>query len=339
MDSLFTSEDNFRTAFTEGLKDMLAAEQLGAFILVLANASYDKRLFSEMKSVLKQRFDHWSEYFASADFDENLLAPDDVAVFRGLLELGFDNIRETEKRMAGIWQLQYNPMRAFRPRRNADSKFDSNRLDYDAQLFNFNKPFLKKEIFWEGDFSGHQLRLLYNKFPFADLHGLLVIEPDKEKPQWLTQQDHEFVWQFLSQTGEQMPIGMGYSSLGGYASVNHQHFQTFVSKKKFPVELSCWEHNGGHLQYPLSCRKLFKPDEAWKFIDTLQQSNAAFNLLYRPDEVYCFSRAFQGSYAHAEWTPGFAWSETAGNMTVTSSDDFITLEEADIGRELQRLRR
>jgi hypothetical protein len=339
MDSLFTSEENFRSAFQEGLNDMLAAEELGAFILVLANASYDRELFSEMKPVLKQRFDDWVEYFASADFDESLQAVDDVAVFRGLIELGFGNIRETEKRMAGIWQLQYNPMRALRPRRNADSKFDSNQLEYDAQLFNFNKPFLKKEIFWEGDFSGKQLRLLYNKFPFADLHGLLVIEPDKEKPQWLTQQDHEFVWQFLSETGAQMPIGMGYSSLGGYASVNHQHFQTFVSKKKYPVELSCWDHNGGHMPYPLSCRKHFKRDEAWQFIDALQQSNAAFNLLYRADEVYCFSRAFQGSYPQAEWTPGFAWSETAGNMTVTLSKDFIKLEEADISRELHKIRR
>ena len=339
MDAIFTSEDNFRSAFKDGLKAMLAAEELGAFILVLANASYDKQLFSEMKALLKKRFDDWAEYFASADFDENLLAADDVAVFRGLLELGFENIQETEKRMAGIWQLQYNPMRTFRPRRNADSKIESNRQDYDAQLFNFNKPFLKKEIFWEGDFSGKPLRLLYNKFPFADLHGLFVMEPDKEKPQWLFAQDHEFVWQFLTETGEKMPIGMGYSSIGGFASVNHQHFQTFVSKKKYPVELSCWEHNGGHMAYPLSCRKFFKADDAWQFIDALQQASAAFNLLYRPGEVYCFSRAFQGSYRHAEWTPGFAWSETAGNVTVTSADEFRQLQEADIQRELQLLRR
>jgi len=339
MDSLFTSEDKFRNAFNKGLKDMLAAEELGAFILVLANASYNKGLFSEMKPDLNQRFNDWAKAFAAAEFDAKLLAPDDVAVFRGLLELGFDNIRETAKRMSGIWQLQYNPMRAFRPRRNADSAFDSNQREFDARLFNFNKPFLKKEIFWEGDFSGKQLRLLYNKFPFADLHGLLVIEPDRQKSQWLSAQDHEFVWQFLSETGKLMPIGMGYSSLGGYASVNHQHFQTFVSKKKYPVELSCWEHNGGHMQYPLSCRKFYKPDEAWQYIDALQQSNAAFNLLYRPDEVYCFSRAFQGSYVQAEWTPGFAWSEAAGNITVTSADDFIKLEEADIDRELQKLRR
>lgn len=318
---------------------MLAAEELGAFILVLANASYDKLLFSAMKPALKQLFDDWTESFAAADFDEDALAADDVAVFRGLLELGFDNIRETEKRMAGIWQLQYNPMRAFRPRRNADSRIDANRQGFDAQGFNFNKPFLKKEIFWEGDVYEKPLRLLYNKFPFADLHGLFVLEPDKEKSQWLFAEDHQYVWQFLAESGEKMPLGMGYSSLGGYASVNHQHFQTFVSKKKYPVELSCWDHNGGHMPYPLTCRKFYKSDEAWQFIDALQQSNAAFNLLYRPGEVYCFSRAFQGSYAHAAWTPGFAWSETAGNITVTSEDDFRRLEEAAIQRELQLLRR
>jgi hypothetical protein len=338
MDSVFSSEDKFTTAFTEGLKNMLAAEQLGAFILVLANAGYDRSLFAQLKSGLKLRFDYWAERFSSADFDENSQAPDDVAVFRGLLEMGFDNIGVTEKRMAGIWQLQYNPMRSFRPSRNADRKLDSNRQDYDAQLFNFNKAFLKREIMWEGEVSGKHLRLLYNKFPFADLHGLFVVEPGKEKPQWLTGVDHEFVWKFLSESSDRMPLGMGYSSLGGYASVNHQHFQAFVSKKKYPVELSCWDHNGGHMQYPLNCRKFYKADEAWQFIDALQQSNASFNLLYRNNEVYCFSRAFQGSYQHADWTPGFAWSETAGNMTVTSAEDFMSLEEAVISRELHKLR-
>ena len=339
MDSVFTSEESFRSAFDHGLANLLPAEELGVFILVMANASYDGALFSDMQPALKQQFAYWADQFAAPEFDDSLLAPDDVAVFRSLLELGFENIRESKKRMAGIWQLQYNQMRAFRPLRNANRKVETNRQQYDENAFNFNKPFLKNEIFWEGEYSGKQLRLLYNKFPFADLHGLFVVEPELNKPQWLSQADHEFVWQFLSESGAQMPIGMGYSSLGGYASVNHQHFQTFVSKKKYPVELSCWDHNGGHMQYPLGCRKFFKADEAWQYIDSLQQGNIAFNLLYRTEEVYCFSRAFQGSYQQADWTTGFAWSETAGNLAVITADAYEHLHEADIASQMQLLRR
>jgi hypothetical protein len=339
MDSLFTSEDDFRTAFNDGLEKLLSADELGAFVLTLANASYDREIFSAMKPALKHRFDEWAGRFMKSSFDDAKHAPDDVAVFRALLDLGFDQIQGAEKRMAGIWQLQYNQMRSLRPRRNADTAFNTNRQDFESNDFNFNKPFLKKEIFWEGNIKGKQVRLLYNKFPFADLHGLFVISPEQDKPQWLSQGDHDFVWEFLSKTGEQMPIGMGYSSLGAYASINHQHFQSFISKKKYPVELSCWDHNGGHMQYPVGCRKLLEPDEAWQFINSLQQANVAFNLLYRPTELYCFSRAFQGSYRHAEWTPGFAWSETAGAIAVTSLKDYQLLEEADINRELQLLRR
>lgn len=339
MDSIFTDEASFRDAFKRGLQTMLDADELGAFILVLANASYDSSLYAEMKPALRQQFDRWSARFADPAFEDQAQPADDVAVFQGLLQLGFDNIRETEKRMAGIWQLQYNQLRAFRPRRNADNRMESNRQEYDENAFNFNRAFLKKEIFWEGEHEGRHLRLLYNKFPFADNHGLFVIEPELQKPQWLSQQDHEYVCQFVSMNARGMPVGMGYNSLGGYASVNHQHFQSFVSKKKYPLELSCWEHNGGHMQYPLNCHKFYKPDEAWQFIDSLQQSNAAFNLLYRPQEIYCIPRVFQGGYQHAEWTSGFAWSETAGNMTVTSENAFHQLGEGDCAGQLQLLRR
>ena len=335
----FSSEDNFQLAFSKGLDDLLTADELGVFILVLANASYDREIFSVMRPVLKRRFEEWADYFESDSVVEAEHAPDDVAVFQALRSLGFEQIQGAQKRMVGIWQLQYNQMRSFRPRRNADAAFNTNRVDFETNGFNFNKPFLRKEIFWEGDIQGKQVRLLYNKFPFADLHGLFVIDPENEKPQWLNQDDHNFVWQFLSDVGGQMPVGMGYSSLGAYASVNHQHFQSFISKKKYPVELSCWEHNGGHLQYPVACRKLIKADDAWQFIDSLQQANVAFNLLYRPDEIYCFSRAFQGSYQHADWTPGFAWSETAGGIAVTSLHEYRQLEDEDINRELKLLRR
>ena len=136
-----------------------------------------------------------------------------------------------------------------------------------------------------------------------------------------------------------MPMGVGYNAMGGFASVNHQHFQTFVSRKKYPVELACWEHNGGQLHYPVSCRKFLNTTDAWSHLSTLHEANVAYNLLFRKGEMYCMTRRFQGSYPHADWTSGFAWSEVSGSVAVADREMFNQLTEAEIENELKKLLR
>ena len=339
IDPVFSSQEQFSQTFVRGLENMLNSEELGAFILVLANASFDVQIYQQLKQQLAQRFAQWVEVFEQDAEAESRFAADDVAVFRQLMALGFEALAVTEHRMQDMWQLQYNQLRSFRPPRNAERVFNSISEAFDDNGFNFNKPFLQQEVFWQGEVLGHEIRLLYNKFPFASLHGLVVIDPQANKPQLLQQQDHELVWQLLHELDNQLPMGVGYNALGAYASINHQHFQSFVSKKKYPIELACWEHNGGNMHYPLACRKFMQADEAWEYLDSLHSANIPYNLLYRSGEMYCVNRAFQGSYQHSDWTGGFAWSEISGSIATTVRKDFEALGTADIQAEMMKVRR
>lgn len=335
--NLFAGEDNFSSTFINGLEQMLESDELGAFILVLANASFDKPVYDSLVVRLEQRFVFWQQRFKEDDGIHNSFAPDDVAVFERLMQTGFDNLQLTRKRMAGIWQLQFNQLRSFRPPRNADSRFNSIFKEFEVDGFHFNKPFLQKEVLWEGVVREQSLRLLYNKFPFAPLHGLLVINPQENRPQQLTRVDHEFIWEWLESLDGALPMAVAFNSLGAYSSVNHQHFQTFVSRRKLPVELGCWRHNGGTQGYPLSCRRFISHADGWEHIQRLHQSDLPYNLMYRAGEMYLVGRRFQGSYEHADWTGGFAWAESMGAVTLVTENDFETLDETMITSEMKKL--
>lgn len=338
IDPVFSSEETFRQAFIAGLENMLESDELGAYILVLANASFDAEIFSRLKTPLERQFDVWLDVFRDCASIETDFAPDDVAVFKQLMALGFSGLSVTEHRMQDMWQLQYNQLRSFRPARTAGRKIETLSEAFDVNGFNFNKPFLQKEVFWQGELLGSYVKLLYNKFPFANLHGLFVIDPDANKSQLLQKQDHELVWQLMHTIEDTLPMGMAYNSLGAYASINHQHFQSFVTKKKYPVELACWQHNGGAMHYPLNCKKFIQADQSWDYLQTLHDANIPFNLLYRSGEVYCITRAFQGSYEHAAWTSGFAWSETSGAIATSLKSDFDKLNTDTIQAEMRKLR-
>jgi hypothetical protein len=336
-DNLFHSEEQFYRAFITGLETMLASDELGAFILVLANASFETELYAELRPQLAERFQYWREQLHKGALDR--FSPDDVTVFRQLAETGFENLKTTSFRHAGIWQLQFNQLRSFRPSRNAANAIESISQPFNPDGFHFNKPFLQKEVFWQGLIYDKNIKLLYNKFPFASLHGLLLVEPEAEKPQLLDQAAHDFIWRLLDEHASHLPMGVGYNAMGGYASVNHQHFQTFVSRKKYPVELACWEHNGGHLLYPVSCKKFYDAAAAWEHLNTLHEANVAYNLLFRKEAMYCLTRRFQGGYSQAQWTSGFAWSEVSGTVSLADHEILKQLTEKDIETELKKLQR
>jgi hypothetical protein len=61
-------------------------------------------------------------------------------------------------------------------------------------------------------------------------------------------------------------------------------------------------------------------------------------MLYRPGVCYLLPRAFQGSYRHADWTGGFAWSELAGAFTLFEAKKMATLDGAAIEAEFAKLK-
>ena len=203
---------------------------------------------------------------------------------------------------------------------------------FDPRGFHFNKPFLAREVLWEGELEGKPARLLYNKFPFAPLHGLLVPEPARERPQFLTPELHGWAWDVARNAGAAVPgFGLAFNSYGAYASVNHLHFQTFVRDQPLPAQ------GAMDIAYPLPRLCFSDPESAWFHLDDLHQRGQAYNLVYSRDGVLVIARARQGEIPSEPWTSGFAWSEVAGVFPVASREDYDALDHAGLHAALARL--
>jgi diadenosine tetraphosphate (Ap4A) HIT family hydrolase len=337
--SVFASPAVLRRAFERKLLGLLEHDGLGVFILVLANASFERATFARLRDPLARIFAEWEQRFRDHDEREFAAAADDVEVFRRLCCHGFDNLMATRWRRLGPWELQFNQLRAFRPPRVSGAPVSHLEQSFDPDGFHFNKPFLRKEIFWEGNLGGAPVRLLYNKFPFAEMHGLLVPHPEANKPQYLTSDDHLLVWEISDQLGRGLPdIGFGYNAYGAYASVNHLHFQMFMrSSGRYTIESEQWLHNGGNEPFPLAVQRHSDRDSAWSALSDLHAMGHTYNLVYRPGSLYIVARAMQGAVAHSDWSSGFAWSEVAGAVTTFDEADFERLSQGDIAAELSRL--
>ncbi len=308
---------------------------LGVYILVLANAAYDARLWTRLSPALSARHAELSEAIADTlrrgrKLDE---PDDDVLVFLKLHAIGLKHLGVMEHRRAGHWEVMFNPIRALRPPRNSGMKFDNLQRPFDSNGFHFNRPFLAREIFWEGELAGTSARLLYNKFPFARLHGLLVPEPGHQLPQYLSPALHGWAWDIC--TAASLPgLCLGYNSQGAGASVNHLHFQSFVQSRPLPVQNPLFAHNGGSEPYPLPCQRFTDATNAWFAIDQLHQQNMPYNLIYSQGCVHLLARAPQDSEKLLPQSRGYGWSEMAGAVTLFSKDAFEDLNEAAFSMEL-----
>ena len=337
---IFSNKSLFRQNFEHGLAELLTRGGLGEFILVCANASIEPVLQAHLEEGIGLRFKEYERRFS--DHPEDMIdsaMDDDVAVFLQLEALGINGLEQGRTRSEGVWELQFNQLRSFRPTRNATKIMTSLRSDFDPQGFHFNRTFLGKEIFWAGELMGRKIDLFYNKFPFAKLHGLLVPDRDRCLPQCLLKEYHDYIWQLAETVGESMPgTGFGYNATSAFSSVNHFHVQMFVREEPLPVALDIWQHNGGTEEYPARCEVFTTPVSAWEFIQQLHVDNIAYNLLYLPGRLFCFPRKMQGSYQHADWTSGFTWYELAGEMLVSQLEQYEELNVKDIEEEFAKLR-
>jgi hypothetical protein len=332
----FASLAALENDFAAGLAAMLDTHRgLGVYILVLANAAYDPALWARLAPALEQR--HAELAAALTDTlrqGQKLGEPDDdVMVFLQLNMIGFEHVGLMESRVAGPWRLMFNPIRALRPPRISGMKFDGLMREFDAAGFHFNKPFLAKEILWQGTLAGKPARVLYNKFPFARLHGLLVPEPSRALPQFLTPELHQWAWDVCRQSD--LPgLCLGYNSYGAGASVNHLHFQSFVQPHPLPVQDERFVPNGGSEPYPLPCLRFDDATDAWLELDRLHRNDAPYNLIYSKDCAHLVARAPQDCAALADPTRGYGWSEMAGAVTVFSRKAFENLNAAEFAAAL-----
>ena len=322
--------------FANGLDAMLEQHRgLGVYILVLANAAHDPALWARLSPALAKRHAELASRLTPALRRGDTLAEpdDDVMVFLKLNLLGFENLGQMQSRRAGPWQVMFNPLRALRPPRSSGQRFDGLLRPFDAAGFHFNKPFLAKEVFWEGELAGKPARLLYNKFPFARLHGLLVPDPDKQSPQMLTPELHGWAWHLCALAG--IPgLCLGYNSIGAGASVNHLHFQSFVQPDPLPVQDPRFSHNGGSEPYPLPCKRFTEPADAWFEIDRLHAQQIPYNLLYAKNCMQLIERVPQDSDRLSARSQGYGWSEMAGAVTLFSRETYDGLSAKEFEAEL-----
>ena len=306
----------FKTLFAEKLRSMLSPEELGAFILVLANSLQDKQSQADLKNDLMAMFVEMNNELKDGVLNAT---NDDMDVFKKIKAKGVGSLSAWESIPQGEWELLYNPMRALRPARSSSEKVKNIFQEFDASKFNFNKPFLRPEILWEGEWGNVPLRVLYNKFPFAPYHLIVVPQPTLELPQYLVREHYELIWQLVKQQSDIFTgFGVGYNSLGACASVNQLHFQSFIQEEQLPIEKSLWKHNGGRHEYPMHCIKTISSDECWTVIEKFHADNQPYNLLYRQGCCYVLPRQIQGSEAVAERVQGAGWIEECGVFNVAS---------------------
>lgn len=337
MNTPFRSPGAFNNGFVQGLQRQLETDSLGALILVLANANFDPAVWERMRPAIARRFAQ-----REAEVRNRLRAgesapgsQDDLFVFLKLMVAGFEHLGGTEFRRADAWELQYNPLRGLRPQRMAAKSVDAIEAPFDPDGFHFGLPHLEPEVYWEGRLAGPQLRCLYNKFPFAPYHLLLVPEPSAQRPQYLEKYNLDWIWRVADIVGAVLPgFGVGYNSYGAFASVNHLHFQAFLRELPLPLEDPRWHHNGGTEAYPVTCHVARDAQAAWRVIEQCHLAGTAHNFILRPGVMYVLPRRLQGSYASADWMGGHAWYEMAGGAVVPRRPMFDTLAGTQIADAL-----
>ena len=322
--------DAFMHLFTDTLRNMLSPDEVGTFILVLANSMQDDELRSGLKHELDVNYKAVQSGIRRGKLD---ITADDLAVFEAIEAIGIDSLSCWQRHNTGGWELVYNPMRALRPVRVSNEMIDSIKQPFDESRFNFNKPFLQAEGLWQGRWHDAQLRVFYNKFPFAPCHLIIAPDPDMQMPQYLTTDYHGMMWRLVEQQQKVLQgFGAGYNSLGACASVNQLHFQSFVRAELLPIEQQQWKHNGGSDDYPMHCYVSDSVRDSWELIEECHKSNQAYNLLYRTGRCYLIPRKLQNSKAVAQRVRGAGWIEECGDGRRVGKDIGRPLRGPSLGR-------
>ncbi len=327
--------DAFLHLFADTLRNMLSPDEAGTYILVLANSMQDDELRNSLKQELNDNFKAVQSGVRRGVLD---ITADDLAVFEAIEATGADSLSCWQRQSKAEWELVYNPMRALRPVRVSNETIDSVKLPFDGNSFNFNKPFLQPEILWQGHWHHTRLRVLYNKFPFAPCHLIIVPDPEMNMPQYLTADYHSMMWDLVERQHRVLPgFGAGYNSLGACASVNQLHFQSFVRAELLPIELPKWKHNGGCDDYPMRCYVSGSVHDSWELIGECHNSNQPYNLLYRSGRCFVIPRKLQGSESVAPRVRGAGWIEECGVFNVSDYAELESVSAEEISDCLRSL--
>lgn len=334
LSDIFKSHKSFVKAYDSYLlnlsKKKLIVNDLGVVILLSAQAAFNNELYKKICSRLDSVYKTLSK--ETIRIPDNL-KNDDYFVALRILDIGWKKIKKVSfKKADNLWDVQYNQVRTFKPRRNAVEVIESVHKKFDLNSFNFNKPFLTQECFKKCRCNGMDVALFYNKFPFLPYHTLLVPEKEKNHPQFLKRKFHYYACDLIKDI---KGFAIGYNSIGAYASVNHLHFQMFVEKRKLPVCNPVWKHNGGKKEYPAACFVFENKAASWKFLSVLHKKNIPYNILYTAEKIYIFPVNFQKAHRKTIFPLGFAWIEFSGSFINVSPKDYENITKKQILREFK----
>ena len=333
---VLSSSTLYKQAFEQGISTILQNRTAGTFILACANIFQHPEMFDKNRQILRDVYQHIENYYNTCRIQNQRPddSADDITVMEKILEIGLDNLEPLQSRRVetadAVYQLSFNQLRSFRPERMSTASDITLNTPFQPDGFHFNKPFLRKEIFSEGEYKGRHISLLYNKFPFVRYHALLVADKSQQHNQYLSKDYLDYIFELQTSTQKMIPeLVVTYNSLGAGASVNHLHFQVFLEASPLPLFSEKFIHNGGTVPYPAPCIVFTDIDHCWGFIQELHKKNTPFNLLFKAERLYCLPRKITSGNQSGINLSMSGWSEIAGTFTMSKEDVFknITAEE------------
>ena len=315
-EKLFHSEKGFKKIFIKGLVDIYRDDKNlkpETFVLLLCNSFFEKEIAGLLSKYAENYYNRLYKLYKEGRLENT--KSDDYLVMEKIFNYGFKKIRPIMfRKEEDLWDIQYNPLREMRPERAAVQKVNKLKQKFEDKGFNYTRSYIENEILYEGEHKGNNFTILFNKFPFARYHTLLVPDRMKKLPQFLTKKYLDLAYSFMKKMSPKIKgLGMGYNSYGGYASVNHLHFQMFIDEKGMPYNDMRWLHNGGTEKYPAYVEVFESSSSCMKYLDQLYKKNVPFNLLFSKNKIFCFPRVFQHSN-HERISGGFAWFQFAGGI-------------------------
>lgn len=310
---------------------MLNKDELGSFILVLANSMQDQQLFKSLTPELKMTF-------GAIKNNKNLSSsPDDLHILNSLTAQNISQYSAWAIRNLNHWQCAFNPFRSLRPERSSKDTFTSLRHPFNDDAFHFSKPFLRPEILSEERFEDLDLQVMYQKFPFAPYHLLIVLHAAIRLPQSLNKKNHFQIYSLAAHMHQRIQgFKLAYNSLGAGASVNQLHIHSCINETPLAIESSDFTHNSGNTNYPIPLTRTSSAKDSWALIEQYHSINQPYNLLYSGDYCYVIPRKPQGSVISASWLSNMGWYEACGGFNLHDSDDYQNLTTVDIQSELAK---
>jgi hypothetical protein len=315
----FSSADAFRQVFHSGLDRLLAQPRPtpAQLVLVMANAIMlrDQALLERVHQLASP---HLNPGPAAAEPGE------DVQILRYALGAPDPFALIHHRTTPAGRLLQFNELRARRPKREAGAAATTIHRPFEPDKFNFTR--IPDESYWQGESQGRGLSLYYNKYPFEPYHTSIVLEPTAGHEQFLRAADHQFAWNFLNGLAASQPkLILAYNSLGAYASINHLHFQMVSQGARLPLLTAADPRTA-----PVPVTIHTTAAATWQHLDRLQNANQPFNLAYAPGRSVVIERKFQGSYDQPAWNTGFAWYEFSGALILIDQLAYASLTDAQI---------